>query len=140
MESSKAERVFYVLLVLIVLAGASGLLILISQTQSRELAIFELLAFIISITAVALTVLGAISNVHQARISSHIASELRQAMKELHGIDKDNSLIKRRINQEYELAKDIAEALKEVGLIDSDDDRHAVAKNVERKVRARIQK
>ncbi len=137
MASHRAERIFYILLILITIVAFIGLFLLIMQAKTAELALFELLAFSISITAVILAILGAISNVHQARVTRRIVRDLHQAVEELHDINADNESIKRAIGRDYALAKDIAEALAEAGMLD-DDARHQVARQVEHKVRTNI--
>lgn len=135
MTSTKAERVLYAMLVIIGFAAMVGVVFLLSQAESAELAIFELTAFSISIVAVALAVLGAITSIHQTRAMRKIARDMRSAIQDLRDIDKDNESIKRKISQDYALSRDVAEALAEAGIIEDDAKRQKVAKNIERKVK-----
>lgn len=136
MTSPRAEKIFYALLVGIAVTAVIGMILLLLQTRSAELALFELVAFGVSITAVSLATIGAINNIRQTRALRLITREMREAITELRDIDKDNEAIRRRVNQDYALVKDIAEVLAESGLVDDEAERHAVA--IEKKVRDRI--
>lgn len=135
MTSRGSEKFFYALLIFIAAAACVGMILLISHAQTAELALYELLAFTVSITAVTLAALGAISNIHQTRIMRRLATEMREAISELRDIDADNEQIKQAVGHDVEMVKDIADALAEAGMLDDDDERHRVARHIERKVR-----
>lgn len=137
MTAPRAEKVFRTLLIIIVFVALAGLVLLLSQARSTELALFEILAFGVSLTALTLATLGSINNLHQVQAMRKITRELHEAIDELKDIDKDNKTIKQKVSQDYELARDIAEALAEAGAIEDDDERHAVAGKIERKIRTK---
>ena len=136
MTSPRAEKFFYTLQVAIALTAVTGMILLLLQARSAELALFELVTFGVSITAVSLATLGAINNIRQTRALRLITREMREAITELRDIDKDNEAIRRRVNQDYVLVKDIAEALAESGLVGDEAERRAAA--IEKKARDRI--
>ncbi|OYW85096.1 hypothetical protein B7Z17_02940 [Candidatus Saccharibacteria bacterium 32-49-10] len=135
MTSVRAEKILYALLVIIGFAALIGVIFLLSQAESAELAIFELTAFSVSVVAVALAVLGAIASIHQTRAMRRIARDMRAAIQDLKDINKDNESIKRKIGQDYALSRDVAEALTEAGIIEDDELRQKIAQRIERKVR-----
>lgn len=135
MTSVKAERILYILLVIVGFAALIGVIFLLSQAESAELAIFELTAFSVSIVAVALAVLGSIASIHQTQEVRRIAKGIKEAVGELRELDRDNESIKRKLSQDYALSRDIAEALAEAGIIEDDAKRRAVAGKIERKIR-----
>lgn len=137
MTAPRAEKVFRTLLIVIVFVALAGLVLLLSQARSTELALFEILAFGVSLTALTLATLGSINNLHQVQTMRTITRELHEAIAELKDINQDNETIKQTISKDYELGRDIAEALAEVGIIDDDDKRQAVAGTIERKIRAK---
>ena len=116
-----------------------GATLVVLQANSAELAVFELITFGVGIAALLLAVLGSVSASYQMRVTKRISREVHTAIDELKDIDKTNEAIRRRLNQDYELAKDIAEALQEAGIIDDEEERHVVARSIERKVRVRAE-
>lgn len=141
MKSPKAEKRLYLLLDVIALIAFVGMILLIVQAQSIQLALFELLAFSVSITAVTLGALGAINNIHQRRVVQRIAKEVHEAIAELKDLHNDNKAIQHALEEDSALfAKEIAEVLAETGLIDDDTKRHAVAGDIEQKVRTRVKR
>ncbi len=137
MTSRGSEKFFYALLIFIAVAACVGMILVVSHAQTAELALYELLAFSVSITAVTLAALGAITNIHQTRIMRRVAAEMREAIDELRDIDADNEQIKQAVGHDYEMVKDIAEALAEAGMLDDDDERHRVARHIEHTVRTK---
>ena len=123
------------IILVIALIGAS---LVVMHANSAGLALFELITFSVGVAALLLAVLGSVSASYQMRITRRISKEVHVAINELKDIDRTNEAIRQRLNQDYELAKDIAEALHEAGIIDDDDQRHAVASKIEHKVRTRI--
>lgn len=141
MKSFKAERRLYFLLNAIALIACAGMFLLIIQAQSFELALFELMAFSVSITAVTLAALGAINNIQQRRVMQRIAREVHEAIKELKGLHKDSEAIQHALQEDPTVfAKEIAEVLAETGLIHDDSRRRAVAGDIEQKVRRRVKR
>lgn len=120
MSSVKAEKVLYFLLVIIAVMALVGMALLLSQAQSTHMAIFELTAFSISIVAVILAVLGMITNIHQVRTVRRIARDIKGTLKEIKELDRDGEAIKRKINQDYAVSREIAEALTRAGIIKDD--------------------
>ena len=115
-----------------------GALLVIVHASNAGLAVFELITFSVGIAALLLAVTGSVSAGYQMRMTKRIAKELRTAIDELKGIDKTTAAIRRRLDPDYELAKDIAEGLQEAGMFGDDDaQRHEIASKIEHKVRAR---
>ncbi len=137
MSSVKAEKVLYALLVIIAVAALTGTALLVSQAQSTKIAIIELTAFSVSIIAVILAVLGMITNIHQVRTVRRIARDIKVTVRDLKDIDKDNEVIKRKINQDYALSREIAEALIAAGIIEGEEKKQAAQSTVEQKIRKR---
>lgn len=135
MMSVRAEKILHALLVIIGFAALIGVIFLLSQAESAELAIFELTAFSVSVVAVTLAILGAIASIHQTRAMRRIARDMRAAIQDLKDINKGNESIKRKIGQDYALSRDVAEALTEAGIIEDDELRQKIAQRIERKVR-----
>ena len=117
----QTEKVLYVLLIIIIVAALAGMILLLSQVQSMRVAIFELTAFSISIVAVILAVLGMITNIHQVRTVRRIARDIRGTLREIKDLDRDGEAIKRKLNQDYAVSREIAEGLTKAGIIKDDD-------------------
>ena len=136
--SPKSEKRLYLLLDVIALIALAGMTLLIIRAQSLQLALFEMLAFSVSITAVTLGVLGAINNIRQRRVMQRMAKEMHEAIAEIKDLHKDNQQIQQTLHEDSAmLAKEIAEILAEAGVADNDTHRHAIAKDIEQKVRSR---
>lgn len=139
MRSAKVERRLYWLLDAVVLIGLAGVILVLFRAQSVELAVFEIMAFSVSVTAVTLAILGAISNIHQRRVMQRMAREMHEAIIEIKDLRKDNEVIQRALEEDSaQFAKEIAEVLAEFGVIADAAKRHAVAGNIEKKVRKRV--
>lgn len=137
-SDNRAYMVLHVLLVVVLFAALVGMVLLLSQAQSMEMAIFELTAFTVSIIAVVLAVLGMITGMHQVQTVRQISKDIRGTLRELKELDRDNEVIKRKLNQDYALSQDIAEALAEAGIIEGDDKRRMAARKIEHKIRKRV--
>lgn len=134
MSSKKAEKILLALLIVVGISSLIGVTILIGQAKSIELAIFELLAFGISVIAVLLAVIGAITSVQQTRSMRKIAHDIKETIHGLQGLDADTESIKRKLQQDYSIAKDIAEALADAGIMVNDHkDRKNLAEHIEKK-------
>lgn len=136
-KSAKGKTPLYVAVAVILIAAIVGASLVVVHANSAGLALFELITFSVGIAALLLAVLGSVSASYQMRMTRRIAKEIHTAIGELKDIDRTNEAIRRRLNQDYELAKDVAEALQEAGIIEDDDERHAVASTIEQKVRIR---
>ena len=136
MRGSMVVHVAMGLILLIALVGAT---LVVIHASSTGLALFELITFSVGVTALLLAVIGSANGAYQMQITRRISREVRTAINELKDIDKTNEAIRRRLNQDYELAKDIAEALQEAGIIDDEEERHVVARSIEHKVRVRAE-
>ena len=100
---------------------------------------FEIMAFSVSVTAVTLAILGAISNIHQRRVMQRMAREMHEAITEIKDLHKDNEAIQRALEEDSnQFAKEIAEVLAEFGVITDAAKRHTVAGNIEKRVRKRV--
>lgn len=124
-------------LVVIMIFASVGAVLAVVHAKSAGLAAFELITFSVCVAALLLAVIGSANGAYQMRITRHIAHEVRQAINELRDIDKANEIIKKRLDEDYELARDIADALRDAGVIDDDARRREVARSIERKVRSR---
>ena len=134
---TKTRIAVYGAIGVILVVAVVGALLVIVHASNAGLAVFELITFSVGIAALLLAVLGSVSASYQMRMTRRIAKEIHTAIGELKDIDRTNEAIRRRLNQDYELAKDVAEALQEAGIIEDDDERHAVASTIEQKVRIR---
>ena len=135
---TKTHIAVYGAIGVILVVAVIGALLVIVHASNAGLAVFELITFSVGIAALLLAVLGSVSASYQMRMTRRIAKEIHTAIGELKDIDRTNEAIRRRLNQDYELAKDIAEGLQEAGMFGDDDaQRHEVASKIEHKVRAR---
>ncbi len=135
---TKTRIAVYGAIGVILVVAVVGALLVIVHASNAGLAVFELITFSVGIAALLLAVLGSVSASYQMRMTRRIAKEIHTAIGELKDIDRTNEAIRRRLNQDYELAKDIAEGLQEAGMFGDDDaQRHEVASKIEHKVRAR---
>ncbi len=137
-QFTKGRAVVHVAIAVIAVIAMIGASLVVLHANSAGLAVFELITFSVGIAALLLAVIGSVNGAYQMRITRRISQEVKSAIAELKDIDRTNEAIRRRLNQDYELAKDIAEALQEAGIIDDDNERHAVASTIEHKVRTRI--
>lgn len=136
-KSAKGRVPIYVAVAAILIVAIIGASLVVLHSHSAGLALFELITFSVGVAALLLAVLGSVSASYQMRMTQRIAKEIHTAISELKDIDRTNEAIRRRLNQDYELAKDVAEALQEAGIIDNEEERHVVARNIEQKVRVR---
>ena len=116
MSSKRAEKIFQILLWATALGAIVGLALLITHATSVGLALFELITFTFSLVAVTLAILGSITGIQQSRTMSKISREMQNTLKELQVIDHDNELIKKKIQQDYKLAQEIADTLLDMGV------------------------
>ncbi|GEM_PF-5707198 len=138
MSRPKKGRIgIHVAVAIILVIALTGATLAVIHASSTGLVLFELIAFSVGIAALLLAVLGSVSASYQMRMVQRISREVHAAINELKDIDKTNEAIHRRINQDYELAKDIAEALHEAGVIDDETGRRVVTRNIEHKIRSR---
>ncbi len=138
LQFTKGRAIVHTAIAVIVVIAMVGASLVVVHANSAGLAVFELITFSVGIAALLLAVIGSVNGAYQMRITRRISQEVKSAIAELKDIDRTNEAIRRRLNQDYELAKDIAEALQEAGIIDDDNERQAVASNIEHKVRSRI--
>ena len=111
MNNRNVEWVFQGLLWATALGAIVGLGLLISHASRSELALFEFITFGFSLVAVTLAIVGSMTSLRQSRTMERISREMRATLKELHEIDHDNELIKRKIQVDHKLAQEIAESL-----------------------------
>lgn len=114
MSGKKAEKIFQILLWAIVISAVVGMALLIGQANPLDLALFEFITFSFSLIAVTLAILGSISSLRQSRTMEKISREMRNTLIELKEIDRDNELIIKKIQKDYELSRATAETLAEI--------------------------
>ena len=105
---TKTHIAVYGAIGVILVVAVVGALLVIVHASNAGLAVFELITFSVGIAALLLAVLGSVSASYQMRMTRRIAKEIHTAIGELKDIDRTNEAIRRRLNQDYELAKDIA--------------------------------
>lgn len=137
MNTKIIRKVLIVLLVVVSVLSLIGMGVLVTQAQSASLAIFELLAFSISVIAVFLALLGAMTSMNQTKAMERISRNIREAINGLKDLDAESALIRKKLSQDYALAKDIAEALTEAGIMIDDSEKQ---KNLAGKIEKRIRK
>ena len=141
MNFKNTEKIFLGLLVVVALLSMAGITLLILQAESNELAIFELMAFSISVIAVFLAVFGAITNVSQRRAMEKISRDIKGTIGSLKELDAESVSIKRKLSQDYALAQDIAEALYEAGIMANETEkRKNLAGHIEKMIRKKSQR
>lgn len=124
--------------VILVIAIIGAFLVFLGHKSSAELAWFELIVLVLGAAALILAILGGVDNSYQIRVMRKLSKEVHAAVLEIKEIDRANELISKKLNDDYKLARYIAEALAEAGVIEDDAKRHAVAGKIEQKVRKKI--
>lgn len=136
MSPKKARKILSVLLICVGVMSLTGTILLIVQAESAQLALFELLVFSISVIAVFMAVFGVMISISQTRTMDRIARNMRETINGLKDLDAESTLIRRKINQDYELAKDIAVALSDAGIMTEDTEkRKNLAGHIEKEIR-----
>ena len=116
---------------------SSAVLLIIQSQISQSVYMTEALAFGVSVAALALAVLAGLHNSTEARALKRVSLDLKNAISELHEINTDNESIKRRLEKDYALDQQIAEALSELQIGDDDTHRGALAKQIHKKLKKR---
>lgn len=108
----KNEEIFHTILRIIVLVSiVASIALLLQKGQFSSDVAFDLLAYIISFTALALTTLQSISIARQVRLTRYSTSKVSQSINQLDELIKVNQQLARVIEHDTELDQQIVAAL-----------------------------
>lgn len=138
MASTKAEKILYVILNVTIAAAIVGVGLLLWTSESTEIAVFEILAFSVSVSALTLAVLSGISSIRQMRMMQKVSREVHAALAEIREVNLDNETIKDKLSQEYAVTQSIIDALNDSGIGDSEADRETIAGHIEKTLRTKV--
>lgn len=137
--SYKDDRRFYVnlLKVFIVLSlfGIAALVYANLTSDPTDMA-FSLIAFMISVAALVMTTLQSLSISRQVRITERAMELMRTADRQLEALAKEDRRLGEEIRQDLLLDRRIVEVLEEVGVGDSTEERHKVARAIASRVKS----
>ena len=137
-KRSGYAAIYISIAIILIIAIIGAFLVFLGHKSSAELAWFELIVLMLGASALILAILGGVDNSYQIRVMRKISKEVHAAVLEIKEMDHVNEAISKKLNDDYELARYIAEALAEAGVIEDDTKRHAVAGKIEQKVRKKI--
>ena len=131
--SYKTDRRFYTALlkifVVLALVGVA-LLVYTSLTSDPSTMMFSLIAFVISVAALVMTTLQSLTISRQLHITERAIELVREADDQLEALAREDKKLSREIRQDLALDKQIVEALEEVGVGTTSEERHHVAKHI----------
>ena len=135
--SYETDRRFYgnLLKVFVVLAVVGiAVLVYTSFTSDPTTVAFSLIAFMISVAALMMTTLQSLSISRQLRITENAMKLMRETDRQLEELVNEDKKLGEEVRQDIALDKRIVEVLEEVGVGDSEQERHAVAQQIARKL------
>lgn len=138
--SYKTDRRFYTALlkifVVLALVGVA-LLVYTSLTSDPSTMMFSLIAFVISVAALVMTTLQSLTISRQLRITERAIELVREADDQLEALAREDKKLSREIRQDLALDKQIVEALEEVGVGTTSEERHHVARRIAGRIQQR---
>lgn len=135
--SYETDRRFYgnLLKVFVVLAVVGiAVLIYTSFTSDPTTVAFSLIAFMISVAALMMTTLQSLSISRQLRITENAMKLMRETDRQLEELVDEDKKLGEEVRQDIALDKRIVEVLEEVGVGDNEQERHAVAREIAKKL------
>lgn len=136
--SYQSDRRFYINLIRIfAILAFIGIAVLVYANLTTDLAdvAFSLIAFMISVAALVMTTLQSLSISRQVSITERAMELMRATDDQLEKLAAEERKLGKEIRQDLALDRKIVEVLEEVGVGDTAEDRHAVA----RKIASRVQ-
>lgn len=138
MSSYRTDRERYLLfariIVVVAALGAVALIFANLENNPTHLA-YSLIAFIVSATALVMTILQNLSISQQIRTTERSARLMHETAERLEELVKKESALARDVREDIELDHEILAALQEHGVGANDEERHAVAKRIATKIK-----
>lgn len=127
----KNEEIFHTILrITTLVAIIASIALLITKRDAGPTVAFDLLAYIISFTALILTTLQSISIARQMRITRHAAAKITEALHSIEDLTQADKKLSRSVQRDAELDQKIVEALSRHGVGDTEKQRSKIAKSV----------
>lgn len=130
MPERRAEQLLHVLLYVIVVLAIIGVILVFIHSTSTGLAVFEVIAFSVGVSALTLAVLGSITSLRQLRIMQKLSREMHAALAEIREVNLDGEAIKETLARDYETTQSIVKALHSSGVGESDAARQTIATTI----------
>lgn len=129
----KNEEIFhYILRITVLVAVISSIALLITKRDAGPTVAFDLLAYIISFTALILATLQSITISRQMRITRNAAAKITEALHSLDDLVKADAKLSKVINHDARLDEKIIAALAEHGIGENEEQRTKIARSVRR--------
>lgn len=113
MEEKKTEKFFYRMLIIIGMVAVVGTaLIIFLNKDDGTVAVFELLAFGLSVSAISFSMLHSIVVARHMRITRHNAGKITEAINKLEELVKEDRQLMKILRDDLELDKLLAMSLK----------------------------
>lgn len=104
--NKRSERTFIIILQLTATIAVVGIVLLIyTRWQNGPSTVFDLLAYVVSIAALAMTTLQSISISRQVRITENAGNKISEATKKLESLIATDKLLTTEIKKDIELDK-----------------------------------
>lgn len=135
--SYQNDRRFYLnllkIFIILALVGIAALLYT-SFTSDPTSVAFSLIAFMISVAALMMTTLQSLSISRQLRITENAMKLMRETDRQLEELVDEDKKLGEEVRLDIALDRQIVEVLEEVGVGDSAEERHEVAKQIARRI------
>lgn len=134
------DRKFYLnllrIFIVLALVGIAALVYTSLTSNSTDTA-FSLIAFMISVAALIMTTLQSISISRQLRITERAMELMREADTQLEELVDEDKKLSQEIRQDLVLDRQIVEILEDVGIGDTTEERHEVARRIAAQVQGK---
>lgn len=127
----KNEEIFHTILrITLLVALVASVALLITKRDAGPTVAFDLLAYVISFTALILTTLQSISIARQVRITRHAAAKITEALHSIEELTQADKKLSKSIQKDAELDQKIVEALSLHGVGRTQKQRGEIAESV----------
>lgn len=131
------ELVFQTLLRVTVLVAIIALVsLLITKRDTGPTVAFDVLAYVLSFTALILTTLQSISIARQVRITRHASAKITETLHSIEKLTKAENKLSREIAKDTELDERVIAALSEQGVGSGEKERAVIARAVAQHIRS----
>lgn len=121
-----------------IVAITASVALLITKRDAGPTVAFDLLAYVISFTALILTTLQSISIARQVRMTRHASAKITEALHSIEELTQAERKLSREIERDADLDEQIIAAFAEHGIGQNESDRSAIAKKVRKQLRKNI--
>ena len=134
----KNDRLYINLLRVFIVLSLVGIAVLVyaNLTSDPTDVAFSLIAFMISVAALVMTTLQSLSISRQVRITERAMELMRTADRQLEALASEEKKLGEEIRQDLLLDRKIVEVLEEVGVGESVEERHKVARAISSRVKS----